>query len=83
MTWTYSQEMLKSGQNWHFVVSHDHKVGQMTLKTIGDFSYAFSSLMYHFLVTSELKFELQSGNAQIDLFHKIFPLADSNPNSLN
>ena len=23
--------MLKSGQNWHFVVSHDHEIGHMTL----------------------------------------------------
>ena len=31
LTWTYSPEMLKSGQNWHFVVSHDHEIGQITL----------------------------------------------------
>ena len=31
-SWTYSLETLKSYQNYHFFVSHDHKIGQMTLK---------------------------------------------------
>ena len=50
--------MLKSGQNWNFVVSQDHKIGQMTLKTTGHLPYASSSFMHHFIVISEFKFEL-------------------------
>ena len=74
---TYSAEMLKSGQNWHFVVPRDHEIGEiseMTLKNNRTPLLCPSNFMHHFIVISEFIFELQSGNAQIRSILAIFCL---------
>ena len=52
------------------------KLDRWHWKTIGDISYASSSFMYHFLVISKFKFELQSGNAQIRSILAFFASCD-------
>ena len=60
------------GQIRRFLEPCDLAIWCMTWKTTGHLYYATSSSMHHFVAISELKLELQSGNAQFGSKSTIF-----------
>ena len=62
--YSYSPETLNSGQNWRFISHVTLKSDRWHWKTIGHLFYVFSSFVHHFVIISEFKLELQSGNIQ-------------------
>ena len=71
--WRYSPETANLGQNQRFffsLVTFEFDVWPW--KTIGHLFYSTSSFVHHFVAISELKLELQSGNAKLGWNLKIF-----------
>ena len=70
--WSYSPETPNLGQIRRFSEPSDLEIWRMTLKTIGHLFYATSSFVHHFIPIGDLKFQLQSGNAQFGSKSMIF-----------
>ena len=70
--WSYSLEILNSGQNWQLFVPCDLEIWRMTLKTIEHLFYNMSSSVHHFKAIIEFKLELQSRNTQFGSKSMIF-----------
>ena len=70
--WSYSLEMLNSGQKWRFLSRVTLKFGGWPKKTIGHLFYIMSSFVHHFKSIDKFKLELQSGNTQFGLKSTIF-----------
>ena len=62
--WSKSPETLNLGRNRHFFYPVTLKFDGWPWKTIWHLFYTMLSFVHHFQATSELKLELQSGNAQ-------------------
>ena len=63
-SWSYSREILNSGQNRHFLSCVTLKFDRWTWQTIRHLFYTTSSSVGHFKVIGKFKLELQSGNTQ-------------------